>query len=225
MCPAGMRLIPAGMFLMGDVDLAPPVHGVRLSEFCMDEAEVTVADYRTCAECTAPTVAPFCNWAVAGRENHPVNCVDWAQARAYCQSRGSDLPTEAQWEYAARGTDGRRYPWGNDAPASQLCWNRYPVTGSSCRVKSYSVGSSPYGLFDMSGNVFEWTLDWYAVPGAATGSYISNPTGPVTGILRVIKGGSWADSDLAVVRASYRGGESVDNRNNVVGFRCSRGSS
>ncbi|MBK8696839.1 MAG: SUMF1/EgtB/PvdO family nonheme iron enzyme [Deltaproteobacteria bacterium] len=81
-----MRLIPAGMFLMGDAVYAP-IHGVQLTAFCMDEAEVTVSAYATCATCSAPDTTTNCNWGVAGRESHPVNCVDWAQARAYCQSR------------------------------------------------------------------------------------------------------------------------------------------
>ena len=155
---------------MGDADTASsaaqPPHMVTLSAYCMDLTEVTVAAYRGCTSCTAPTAGTTSNvgnWGVTGRDNHPVNLVDWNQARAYCQSRGGDLPTEAQWEYAARGTDGRIYPWGNDAPASQLCWRGdVPTRASTCPVQSYPSGNSPFGLFDMAGNVLEWTRDVYA---------------------------------------------------------------
>lgn len=108
-CPAGMRLIPAGMFLMGSEradDLrSRPLHGVRLGAFCLDEVAVTVAAYGACVAstvCAAPGTGPRCRWGVPGREQLPVNCVDWSQARAFCQRRSADLPTEAQWEYVAR---------------------------------------------------------------------------------------------------------------------------
>ena len=125
-----MVLIPAGSFMMGDADTASrdaqPSHMVTLSAFCIDLTEVTVAAWRGCtsAGCTAPAAGGYCNWGMTGRETHPINCVDWNQSRAYCQSRGGDLPTEAQWEYAARGPDAvsHLYPWGNAAPDSQLCW-------------------------------------------------------------------------------------------------------
>ena len=222
-----MVLIPAGSFLMGDADTASyqaqPPHMVTLSAYCMDLTEVTVEAYRGCTSCTAPTAGTtdnFGNWGVTGRDNHPVNYVDWNQARAYCQSRGGDLPTEAQWEYAARGTDGRIYPWGNTAPASQLCWNRFPSPGFTCPVQSYPSGNSPFGLFDMAGNVWEWTRDFYA---DYTATAAIDPTGPTSGTRRVYRGGSWSVSSATVVRAAFRLDGSPSVRDFDLGFRCARG--
>ena len=224
-CPTGMRLIPAGMFLMGSTYSTDeqPVHGVRLSAFCMDETEVTVAEYANCAGCSAPDTSRVCNWGVTGRENHPVNCVDWDQARAYCQSRGASLPTEAQWEYAARGTDGRTYPWGNTAPASQVCWMRVPTPELSCPVRSYPLGDSPFGLADMGGNIREWTADWYAPYSGSSASYVMNPTGPSSGTYRVHRGGGWASIVAAQIRAADRHSDTVSSRVDDIGFRCVRG--
>lgn len=230
-CSSGMRLIPAGMFVMGDPmsdDLpAQPVHGVRLTAFCMDATEVTVSSYEACvaaARCTAPGTTSGCNWGVSGRNQHPLNCVDWSQSRAYCQWRGGDLPTEAQWEYAARGTDGRMYPWGNYGPGSQLCWSGYLTNRSStCIAGSFAGGNSPFGLFDMAGNVYEWTLDWYAPYMGNSNSYVLNPTGSGSGSYRVFRGGSWADTTAIVVRSSLRRGSLLD-RINSVGFRCAQDS-
>jgi formylglycine-generating enzyme required for sulfatase activity len=223
-----MACIPSGTFLMGDADTlsngAQPPHMVTLSAYCMDLTEVTVAAYRGCTApgCTTPSTGTYFNWGVAGRDNHPINGVDWNQSRAYCQWRGVDLPTEAQWEYAARGSDvtNHTYPWGNAAPASQLCWNRYPTPGSTCPVQSYPSGNSPFGLFDMAGNVIEWTRDFYAnYPSAAA----SDPTGPTSGASRVLRGGAWNDS-ASVVRAAYRfDGRSPTYRDGSTGFRCARG--
>jgi len=171
-CPAGMAYIPAGSFLMGDADTesrnAQPPHMVSLSAYCMDLTEVTVAAYRGCKSCTAPTAGTTDNagnWGVTGRDSHPVNLVDWNQARAYCQWRAGDLPTEAQWEYAARGSDVaiHIYPWGYEEPLSQLCWSGVTNRSTTCPVQAYPSGNSPFGLFDMAGNVWEWTRDFYGV--------------------------------------------------------------
>ena len=227
-CPTGMVYIPAGSFLMGDADTAipnaQPPHMVTLSAYCMDLTEVTVAAYRGCTSCTPPTAGTTANsgnWGVTGRDNHPVNLVDWNQARAYCQSRVGDLPTEAQWEYAARGSDvaNHIYPWGNAAPASQLCWSGVTARSTTCPVQSYPGGNSPFGLFDMAGNVSEWTLDFYAI---YTMTAAIDPPGPTSGTDRVFRGGSWDGSFATVVRAAYRNGYTPSNRDNGLGFRCSR---
>ena len=226
-CPIGMVLIPAGSFLMGDADTASneaqPPHMVTLSAFCMDLTEVTVAAYRGCTApgCTEPRTGTSYNWGVSGRDNHPINGVDWNQSRAYCQSRGGDLPTEAQWEYAARGSDvaNHIYPWGNAAPASQLCWSGVTARSTTCPVQSYPGGNSPFGLFDMAGNVSEWTLDFYAI---YTMTAAIDPPGPTSGTDRVFRGGSWDGSFATVVRAAYRNGYTPSNRDNGLGFRCSR---
>jgi len=227
-CPEGMRLIPAGMFLMGELesDDAParPVHGVRLTAFCMDETEVTVSAYAECVRlgaCTSPSTATFCNWMIPGREQHPVNCIDWNQARSYCQSRRSELPTEAQWEYAARGTDGRAYPWGNDAPSSQLCWIGGGQTrASTCATRSFPSGVSPFGLFDMAGNVFEWTRDWMAPYTGEGSSSVLNPVGPPGGTSRVLRGGPWNTASAIVVRSTHRDSITPTYRSGDTGFRC-----
>jgi formylglycine-generating enzyme required for sulfatase activity len=186
----------------------------------MDLTEVTVAAYRLCTApgCTPPSTGTYYNWFVTGRDNHPINGVDWNQSRAYCQSRGGDLPTEAQWEYAARGSDvaNHIYPWGNAAPASQLCRNQ----SSTCPVQSYPSGNSPFGLFDMAGNVWEWTRDFYA---SYTSAAAIDPTGPTSGTNRVVRGGSWYDASATRVRAAFRLGYSPTYRSDVIGFRCVRG--
>ena len=209
--------------MMGDavsVNAQPP-HMVTLSAYCMDLTEVTVAAYRGCTApgCTVPRTGGSFNWGVAGRDNHPINGVDWNQSRAYCQSLGRDLPTESQWEYAARGTDGRIYPWGNAAPASQLCWEAVgaPRT-STCAVQSFPSGNSPFGLFDMAGNVWEWTRDFYSNYTTATAI---DPTGPTSGTNRVFRGGSWLNGADAVT-ASVRDSRIQSNSATNFGFRCAR---
>ncbi len=224
-CPTGMALIPAGTFTMGDADMASlnaqPPHRVTVSAFCMDLTEVTVAAYGSCTAsgCTAPGTAINCNWGIAGRGNHPVNCVDWNQARAYCRSLGGDLPTEAQWEYGARGTDGRIHPWGNAAPTTQLCWSGAGMRSSTCPVQSFPAGNSPFGLSDMAGNLFEWTADWYSIYGAATAT---DPVGPTSGAARVDRGGGWDATSPAHVRSPSRWGDTPTDRYPVRGFRCAR---
>jgi formylglycine-generating enzyme required for sulfatase activity len=229
-----MAYIPAGSFLMGDADTlsfrAQPPHMVTLSAYCMDLTEVTVAAYRGCTApgCTTPSSGlgsgSAYNWDVAGRDNHPINGVAWNQSRAYCQWRGGDLPTEAQWEYAARGSDvdNHIYPWGNAAPASQLCWSGVTLQSTTCPVQSYPSGNSPFGLFDMSGNVVEWTLD---LLGNYTSAAAIDPTGPsipISTVDRVVRGGSWIDRTDFVVRAAYRLSRTLNRGSDTLGFRCSR---
>lgn len=238
-CSNGMCLIPAGSFWMGcnsavdnDCDSdESPYHEVTLSGYYIDKTEVTVDDYADCVTagaCTAPsTASSYCNWEVSGKGNHPVNCVNWSQAGEYCTWAGKRLPTEAEWEKAARGTDGRKYPWGNEDATCE-----YAVMddgGNGCGTDSTwnvcgksPAGDSPYGLCDMSGNVWEWVSDWYD-SGYYTNSPASNPTGPVSGSGRVVRGGSLYDYHLDVfLRASYRyyGSPSYDGGN--LGFRCVR---
>jgi formylglycine-generating enzyme required for sulfatase activity len=216
-----MALIPGGSFMMGSTTRSEeqPVHAVRLSTFCMDFNEVTVGAYGTCTApgCTTPSMSDgTCTWRT-GRENYPVNCIDWASSRAYCQSRGGDLPTEAQWEYAARGPDGRNYPWGSQAPsASLLCWNR----PQPCAVRSFAAGNSPFGLYDMAGNVYEWTLDWYEDHYTAGATPLVDPGGPASGSGRVYRGGAWYFSDPNLVRNAWRYSVVPTWRGGDVGFRC-----
>jgi len=201
--PPGMVSIPAHTFADGGV----------IAAFYMDKTEVTVSAYAACvgaSKCTAANTTTYCNAGVAGRDNHPINCVDWDQSTAYCGWAGKRLPTEEEWQYAADTADGRVYPWGNATPDTQLCWNGPGNTlgqgnrTSTCAVGSFPTGDSPFGLSDMSGNVWEWTSSAY-----------DSQT-------RVLRGGGWDDGSPSVVRAAYRAGRAPSNRYNNLGFRCSR---
>ena len=226
-CPSGMTGIPSGTFLMGDPTTTSPtelgVHRVQVSSFCIDLTEVTVAAYRRCTTCRAPATTTYCNWAMSGRESHPVNCVDWEQSAAYCRWRGTSLPTEAQWEYAARGTDGRTYPWGNAPPDTQLCWSESVERSGTCPVRSFPAGNSPFGVFDMAGNAWEWTADFWGAYDT-TGSLSVDPTGPSSGTSRVSRGGPWASTGAFLINATHRNNDFA--RPNVsdflYGFRCAR---
>jgi formylglycine-generating enzyme required for sulfatase activity len=225
-CPSGMVLIPAGTFTMGSSVGEPmerPVHLVELAAFCIDTTEVTVAAYSACTAsgCSRPTTGVTYNWGVKGRENHPINGVDWFQASAFCRWRSSAaLPTEAQWEYAARGGDERPYPWGFDAPGSQLCWSGGgSFRTSTCPVRSFPAGASPAGLFDMAGNVWEWTADWMGDYTSGGSAAALNPTGPSTGAERVFRGGQWFSSVSSAVRTTSRGSADPSFRD-FAGFRC-----
>lgn len=225
-CPVGSLRIPGGSFRMGLPDNAGsndehPQHSVRLGSFCMDQTEVTVASYRACVatqSCTAPDtdeVEEGCNWPRHDRDSSPVNCVDWTQASAYCRWVGGRLPTEAEWEYAARGSDGRMYPWGNADPDGRICVGR----NRTCAIGSFPTGDTPLGLHDMAGNVWEWTADWYA-PYRQSSDPQVDPTGPAEGSSRVFRGGGYEGSPY--VRASSRRGELPSFRGAILGFRCAR---
>ena len=227
-CPTGMRWIPAGTFLMGDPisghTNAQPNHGVSLSAYCIDETEVTVATYQACVaagQCTPADTTAGCNAAVAGRGNHPINCVTWTQAYADCQFRGGSLPTEAQWEYAALRATRLSYPWGDAAPTTQLCWSGGGATqSSSCEVQTHPTGNSPFGVFDLAGNVWEWVFDWYAPYMGNATQYVANPAGAGDTGYRVIRGGSWADTTTEPVRSSVRSSGVPTTRDAHGGFRC-----
>lgn len=230
-CPAEMVQMPAGEFLMGSPEgegasLEHPPHRVRLTAFCIDRTEVTVARYTACVEaggCAAP-VATFegCNWGVTGRAEHPINCVRWAEANVYCRWAGKTLPTEARWEYAARGRDGRRYPWGNDSPGDQLCWSGRGARTSTCAVGSFPTGASSLGVLDLAGNAWEWTADWLGAYSATAERPLLDPTGPATGLARVFRGGAWTVATPDEMRATARGGNAPLPSSIFLGFRCAR---
>jgi len=218
----GMVRIPAGEFLMGcsprDGECRgdeQPSHKVWVSEFWMDATEVTVAAYQKCVQagrCSTPNTADQCTWSAAGKEQHPVNCVDWTQAKGYCEWAGERLPTEAEWEKAARGgTPGARY-----GDLDVIAWYDENSGGST-----HPVGKKPpnaFGLRDMLGNVFEWCSDWDG-DGYYDGSPGRDPAGPGSGQYRVLRGGSWSDASK-YLRASLRYGLSLVSRNGYNGFRC-----
>jgi formylglycine-generating enzyme required for sulfatase activity/serine/threonine protein kinase len=220
-CPADMAEIPGGTFQMGSSDGSSekPVHAVTLSPYCMDLTEVTVGAYAKCTSCRAPDTAQYCNKAGVGKDDHPQNCVAWDDAVAYCKSAGKRLPTEAEWEYAARGgSEGRKWPWGETPPTkATACFDRWSSKEGTCKVGSYPSGA--FGLKDMAGNVWEWVSDWYGgYPDTASKDY----AGPSTGSRRVRRGGSWNDVDPSYLRGANRGDGAPGDRNNRRGARCAR---
>jgi formylglycine-generating enzyme required for sulfatase activity len=220
--------VPAGEFLMGSADSdsdaqgdEKPPHKVYLDAFWIDRTEVTKDQYQKCVA-AGKCAAPSCSGT--GQGNHPVVCVSWQDATNYCAWAGRRLPTEAEWEKAARGPstgsgDGPKYPWGNDAPdGRRLNYNNQ--VGTTTAVGAYPPGASPYGALDMAGNVWEWTGDWYN-ENYYRSALAQNPTGPTTGSYRVLRGGSWHDA-RRLVRAAYRLRLDPELRLVDLGFRCAR---
>jgi eukaryotic-like serine/threonine-protein kinase len=198
-----------------------PGRQVSLDAYSIDKYEVTVAEYGQCVEagkCSSAglTGSRFCNWGQKKRTDHPINCVDWSQASAYCEWAGKRLPTEAEWEKAARGTDGRIYPWGNQWDAAKANIG----SPGTVAVGSYPAGVSPYEVHDMAGNVWEWVQDWYDGTYYRGGS-VRNPQGPSSGKERVVRGGSWVDNPWGV-RVADRYWFTPGYRVDYIGFRCAR---
>ena len=214
--------IPAGAFFFGCNGLLDgecpetelPGRRVSVDAYRIDRTEVRVSEYGWCAGagvCTEPATGTGCNWQQAGRGDHPVNCVDWEQAATYCEWVGKRLPTEEEWEKAARGTDGRTYPWGNELASCDIAVMSASQTGPCEIVSTEPVGSrdrgrSPYGLFDMAGNVLEWTASLHE---SGTG-------------MRVLRGGSWKN-EAGAMRASQRQPAPPSLIHESIGFRCAQG--
>lgn len=254
----GPRLIaiPGGSFMMGSVDLdadEKPVHRVTVASFRLDETEVTVAQYRACVsagECEAQRTVhgawyeknggtekwseATCNYGKGDRDRHPMNCVDWSNATNFCRWANKRLPTEEEWEYAARGGDGRKYPWGDTAPSAKLLnacgsecvgWANRTLDSSwssmysaddgwptTAPAGSFSRGDTPQGIHDLAGNVWEWTASRYCPYDNASCSEE----------MRVDRGGGWGNDDASDVRAANRGRDSPSARNYDLGFRCAQ---
>jgi len=218
--------IPSGSFIMGNNNEdayydETPEHEVYLDEYYIDKFEVTNKQYALCVkagECSLPEIKDFFNYS--NYENQPVVYVDWNQAKTYCNWAERDLPTEAQWEKAARGTDKGIYPWGNEEPNENLA-NYYLTSPKSIfDVGSFPDGNSPYGVMDMAGNVWEWVNDWYGDNYySETENYIKNPKGPISGEGRVIRGGAFQNTPW-IIRTTTRMHEYLDTTARDIGFRC-----
>jgi serine/threonine-protein kinase len=262
-CPTGMARVQGGRFFMGSDDDLPaerPAHKVTLRTYCMDMQEVTTDAYRRCSDrgdCKRAGVTnkwsgitpddsraydPLCNAGGehSDRGDHPINCVDWKMADRYCKAEGKRLPTEAEWEFAARGSDGRKYPWGDDAPsvtrlnacgAECTAWGNahgtvlsalfgesdpWPTTSP---VGSFPLGASASGIVDLVGNVWEWISDYYA---PYTDADREDPSGPPTGVTHVMRGGAWNGAQASWVRPSFRFHGAEGLRSHGIGFRCAR---
>jgi iron(II)-dependent oxidoreductase len=241
-----MVRVPEGWFLMGSTKKVDrnayaaemPQRKVYLDAYDIDKFEVTTVQFLKFV--LASNRDPLIDWQYDGGNfqeemaNHPVMHVSWSDADAYCKWAGKRLPTEAEWEKAARGEDGRIYPWGNQ-PAG-LSRSNFGRTGLSGPVRDrperlllyppiisvdkYDNAVSPYGVFQMAGNVSEWVADWYEPKYYATAPD-KNPKGPETGTQRAFRGGSWIDS-TPTVRAAQRNGTDPNTKMNWIGFRCAR---
>ena len=212
--------IPAGEFLMGnrETERQPLEHLVDVSEFLIDKTAVTWGQFKRFAGATGmflPPNPPY--WGI--HDDHPVVFVTWEEAKAYCQWVGGRLPTEAEREKAARGTDGRTYPWGKAEPDPQRAvYRRNWGLVATDPVGAHPGGASPYGLLDMGGNVWEWCADWYDDKYYEV-SPARDPQGPRTGRAHVVRGGSW-DSRPGVLSASCRSWGYRGYREGDFGFRC-----
>ena len=220
-----MVLIPAGSFEMGDHfnegnSHERPVHRVTLDAFYMDKYEVTNAQYGKFMSVAGHREPIYWDDSRFNQPNQPVVGVSWDDAVAYARWAGKRLPTEAEWEKAARGRlEGRKYPWGNTIDSSKARYNQDYSGGKPTSVGSYSANG--YGLYDMAGNVWEWCADWYDEDYYSS-SPSSNPQGPSTGKWRVLRGGSWRFSTLNL-RVAYRFNITPSFTLSNGGFRCVSG--
>ncbi|MBL8741758.1 MAG: SUMF1/EgtB/PvdO family nonheme iron enzyme, partial [Myxococcales bacterium] len=266
-CPAGMIFHPSGKTFMGSKSLpehaGANVEGggqrkVEVSAFCLDITEVTVRAYEACVKDATCERTPddvnypgmrsdeekkrqlvaLCNARKPERQDHPINCISWELADAYCKSKGARLPTETEWEYAARGPVQHDYPWGDEAPdatrlnaagteylkldASLGGQAKTMYTGDdhwvgTAPVGQFPAGKSGFGVYDLAGNVWEWTSDFYGphVPGD-----FKDPKGPATGTERVIRGGAFNGWDPQWANPAWRYRYATGTYSHAVGFRC-----
>jgi formylglycine-generating enzyme required for sulfatase activity len=262
-CPEGMATITAGQYFQGSdqkdaLENEKPSHNVTLDAYCIDLYETTAKQYKACSDvgkCKRVTnevewpkitpqdkklYAPLCTFGKPELEEHPINCVSFEMADTYCKAEDKRLPTEAEWEYATRGPDGRVYPWGDEAPTSKhlnacgtecVAWgkkNGTPFTAlypeddgyaATAPVGKFEAGKSRFGPYDVVGNVWEWVSDWYA-PYSTDAK--KNPSGPATGERRVIRGGAWNGSYATWLRPSFRYAQDPTALSYGIGFRCAK---
>ena len=248
-------LVPAGAFEMGDNfnegdPRERPVHKVDLDAYYIGKYPVTNGEYKKFRDDAGYDDSKYWpdgevvpksqsnswarNGAVAGRENYPVAAVTWNQAVAYCNWLSAKtghtyrLPTEAEWEKAARGTKQYRYPWGNHLDPSYASYSEKPLTpagfydGSKHGELQTHSNASPYGAFDMAGAVFEWCSDWYS-PNYYASSPRKNPAGPAQGAYRVLRGASQYEEPWELRAANRSSGAPLNQNHHFLGFRCVRG--
>jgi len=269
-CPEGMVFVPGGKFFMGSDEAGlptwKPAHKVELAPYCMDLREVTAEQYKACSdvgECKRTSMvsvwqkaeadsvkeherkqeaySKLCTFGKAGWEKHPINCVSWESASNYCKVSGKRLPTEAEWEFAARKSDGRKFPWGDDPPDQRHmnacgteCTDWMVAQGlkpgprmydaddgfpGTAPVGSYPKGQTAFGLDDMVGNVFEWTSDWM---GPYSAEEQKDPRGPEQGEKRVVRGGAFNGGFTLWVNPSFRYAMPPEVHTHAVGFRCAK---
>ncbi len=236
-----MVSIPAGTYTIGPDESSPengPAHEVTLDAFEIDMYEVTNREFRefiNSDSCPGPliegnpdpcvydgavqSVTRDDYWTSTQYQYYPVINVRWDQADAYCRWLGKRLPTEAEWEVAARGTDGRKYPWGDTPPTCDRA-NFEGCAADTIEVGSLPDGVSPFGVYDMAGNVAEWVADYYNPTYYQWGD-TDNPTGPPSGATRVVRGGSWFCSEDKTA-STFRDQADPRAQYNSIGFRCAR---
>jgi formylglycine-generating enzyme required for sulfatase activity/serine/threonine protein kinase len=215
--------VPGGTFPMGSTDGPDnerPVHDVRLDGFWLDQTEVTNSQYARCVAAGACRASRYVDDSRYNGDNYPVVGVDWHNAAAYCAWAGRRLPTEAEWEYAARGPEAFRYPWGDETPGCNIA-NFKNCVGGAVEVGSYPDGASWVGALDMAGNAWEWVNDWYDA-GYYANSPAENPDGPTGGRTKALRGGAWYHSSYQSVRAANRSNHDPANAYFYVGFRCAQ---
>ena len=238
---AEMVDVPGGQFEMGctlgDADPTcyytpeEKLHTVHLSPYKIDKYEVTFRRYQKCVdagECTEPAIGGALNFGWPDIDKFPVNGVTWVQSDKFCKFEGRRLPTEAEWELAARGSDGRLYPWGNEQPTCDLAVMDSKNagflgcgTGNTMDVGSKPKGNSPYGAADMAGNLWEWTADWYSKTYYGN-SPVNDPKGPKTGVYKTARGGDFFTRAGYEVRSTGRFEYEPSDYSIAVGFRCAK---
>ncbi len=191
--------------------MGPPKRDVSVNAFCMDKSETTADDYAACVKagkCTQDNLncSAQATFGAKDKGNHPIVCVDFEQATAYCKAQNKRLPTDAEWEWAARGgAEGREFPWGNDKPgADKACWSGKDARTATCPIGATPGGDSPQGIHDLAGNVFEW---------------VTSPTDG-KGNDRVGRGGSWRDGTPSALKANRPAAFKVTYRCGFLGIRC-----
>jgi serine/threonine-protein kinase len=221
----GMLRVPGGKFIMlsGLAKNQPPPRAITLAPFWIDRTEVAVGAYRACVAkggCPRPAkTSASCTFDL-GDGDLPISCVHWNDADAFCRAQGKRLPSEIEWEYAARGNAGTVYPWGGAVSCKIAVTLMNERTGKSCgvghpdRVGVHPAGASVFGVLDMSGNVEEWTADWYV-------EYLGRGPAPRVGASHVLRGGGWLSAPSMARTTTRNWGSAVEAGPNV-GFRCAK---